>query len=134
MRHDEFIGQVQARAQLPDRGAAGAATRATLETLAERIPDTLAVKLAAQLPGEIGENLLRVTETGTGLERFGREEFIARVAERAHTSHTGAVARAQAVLELIDEATTGAMPEKLRDALPPDLRTLLDDGSSPSSR
>jgi uncharacterized protein (DUF2267 family) len=39
MQHDEFIGQVQNRAKLPSRGEAEGATRATLETLGERIPE-----------------------------------------------------------------------------------------------
>jgi uncharacterized protein (DUF2267 family) len=56
MRHDEFIGQVQNRAKLPSRGDAEGATRATLETLGERIPENLAVNLASQLPQEIGEH------------------------------------------------------------------------------
>lgn len=39
MQHDELIGQVQARARLDSRGAAERATRAVLETLAERLPE-----------------------------------------------------------------------------------------------
>lgn len=52
MRHDKIIGQVQARAQLASRGEAEAATRATLETLGERIPPGAAENLAAQLRGD----------------------------------------------------------------------------------
>ena len=58
MEHDEFIGQVQHRARLGSRGDAERATRATLETLAERIADGAANNLAAQLPNEIGEHAL----------------------------------------------------------------------------
>ncbi len=50
MEHDEFIGQAQHRARLASRGEAERATRATLETLAERISDGAAQNLAAQLP------------------------------------------------------------------------------------
>jgi uncharacterized protein (DUF2267 family) len=55
MRHDEFIGEVQHRVKLPSRGDAERATRATLETLGERLgaPDNH----AAQLPPEIGRHL-----------------------------------------------------------------------------
>jgi hypothetical protein len=42
MQHDEFVGQVQARARLADTGRAESAIRATLETLGERIPEGLA--------------------------------------------------------------------------------------------
>ncbi len=55
MKHDEFIGQMQYRARLSSRGAAERATRATLETLAERLAGGEARDLAAQLPPEIGE-------------------------------------------------------------------------------
>ena len=37
LRYDEFIGQVQHRAQLGSHAEAERATRATLETLAERL-------------------------------------------------------------------------------------------------
>ena len=47
MQHDEFIAQVQARARLSSRGDAERATRATLETLAERLAGGLRDKLAA---------------------------------------------------------------------------------------
>jgi uncharacterized protein (DUF2267 family) len=47
MRHDEFIGHVQQRARLSSRGDAERASRATLETLGERVPEGLADNLAA---------------------------------------------------------------------------------------
>jgi uncharacterized protein (DUF2267 family) len=132
MRHDEFIGLVQDRARLSSRGEAEGATRATLETLGERIPEPLAVKLASQLPTEIGEHLRRtVTMGGAGTgERFNRDTFVARVAQRGHTTAPAAMYQARVVLELVDEATTGGMVDKVRDALPDDLRALIDAGSS----
>ena len=57
MRYEEFTGQVQARAGLPDRQSAERAVRATLETVAERVPDGVADHLAAQLPTEAAEDL-----------------------------------------------------------------------------
>jgi uncharacterized protein (DUF2267 family) len=57
MKHDECIGQGQHRARLSSRGEAERATRATLETLAERLVGGEAKDLAAQLPPEIGEHL-----------------------------------------------------------------------------
>jgi uncharacterized protein (DUF2267 family) len=47
MQHDEFIGLVQNRACLSSRGDAERASGATLETLAERVPEGLAGNLAA---------------------------------------------------------------------------------------
>ena len=132
MQHDEFIGQVQARARLASRGEAERAVRATLETLGERLPDGLADNLAAQLPHEIGEHLRR-TELlgglGTG-ERFGLDEFVNRVADRTGEDRPQAVFQARTVLEVVDEATTGGLIDRVRDALPGDVRELTVAGST----
>nr|BFE80165.1 DUF2267 domain-containing protein [Planobispora longispora] len=134
MQHDEFIGRVQARAQLPSRGAAERACRATLETLGERVPEGLADNLASQLPYEIGENLRR-TEVydgvGTG-EGFGRDEFIRRVADRAGDG-LEAAQLARVVLEVTDEATSGLIMNVVRESLPSDLRTLVTAGTRHST-
>ncbi|RSM80893.1 DUF2267 domain-containing protein [Kibdelosporangium aridum] len=134
MQHDEFIGQVQNRANLPSRGDAEGATRATLETLGERIPENVAVKLASELPQEIGEHLRRtVTMAGAGSgERFGRDEFIRRVAQRSYTDEPQAAYQSRVVLEVLRDATTSGSVNKVRDALPEDLRVLVDAGSSGS--
>ncbi|MEY9212503.1 DUF2267 domain-containing protein [Thermobifida halotolerans] len=132
MQHDTFIGQVQARARLDSRGAAEAATRATLETLAERIPADLANDLAAQLPREISEHVRRIT-TQAGAEhgsRFGQDEFISRVRDRAHTDDPKAAHMARVVFEILDEATTGSTMDKVRHSLPDDLRQLTLAGST----
>jgi uncharacterized protein (DUF2267 family) len=130
MDHDHFIGQVQSRAQLASRGEAEGLTRATLETLGERIPEQVAKHLADQLPTEIGEHLRRtVTMDGAGSgERFGLDEFVARVAERGHVPEPNAVYGSRVVLEVTGEATQGVLG-KVRDALPEDLRGLVDAGS-----
>lgn len=132
MKHDQFIGQVQGRAHLSSRGEAEGVTRATLETLGERIPDHLAMKVASQLPPEIGEHLRRSTSEdgeGTG-QHFGFDEFAHRVAKREHRDEPTAIYHSRVVLELVDEATTGGVMEKVREALPADLRVLVDAGSS----
>lgn len=131
MKHDHFIGLVQDRAQLASRGDAETATRATLETLGERIPEHLVANLASQLPQEIGENLRRtVTMGGAGSgERFGLDEFAERAAERGYTDAPNAIFRARVVLEVIDEATEDVM-DKVRDALPGELSSLIEAGSS----
>lgn len=132
MQHDEFIGLVQNRARLPSRGDAERATRATLETLAERVPEGLADNLAAQLPQEIGEHLRR-TEVyggaGTG-ERFGRQDFVTRVAERAGVRDQQAAYLVRAVSEVVDEATQGGTMAKVTESLPGDIRELVTAGSS----
>ncbi|KIH97291.1 hypothetical protein LP52_20205 [Streptomonospora alba] len=130
MKHDAFIGQVQDRAHLDSRGAAQAFTRATLETIAERINPDLADDLAAQLPQEIGENVRRVTEQWVPTQRFGQDEFVRRVAERAHADEPKAAFAARVVFELLDEATTGNVMGKVREGMPEDLRAFSLAGSS----
>ncbi|ASU79044.1 DUF2267 domain-containing protein [Actinopolyspora erythraea] len=132
MRHDTFIGQVQDRAKLPSRGAAEAATRAVVETLGERLPERLADHMASQLPREIGEHLRRTevfSGAGTG-ERFGRAEFIHRVGERANMAQPQTRYASRVVMEVLREATQGGQMDKVRDALPEQLRELVDSGSS----
>ncbi|PXY32579.1 DUF2267 domain-containing protein [Prauserella muralis] len=131
MQHDHFIGQVQARAKLASRGDAEGLTRATLETLGERIPEQVAGHLADQLPTEIGEHLRRtVTMGGAGSgERFDRAEFVRRVSGRSHLDEPQAVYGARVVLEVTDEATQDVLG-KVEDSLPEDLRELVNAGSS----
>lgn len=132
MDHDTFIGQVQHRAHLESRGAAETATRATLETLAERVPAGLADKLAAQLPKEIGENLRRVAtapdQPTTGVHMSNRE-FFDRVAQRAGENTAKAAHEARCVMEVVTEATQGALTEKVRQSLDKGLAESLFSGS-----
>lgn len=132
MHHDEFLRLVQAGAALPDRGTAERAVRATLETLAERIPDGLAEHLAAQLPREIGEHLRRVVAAHEGgpeeyhtAERFDLTTFAARIAWRGGVSEDAALQEASAVFEALDAALAPELSEKLGSVLPPDIRELL---------
>ncbi|WP_033319337.1 DUF2267 domain-containing protein [Streptomyces yerevanensis] len=133
MQHDAFIGQVQARARLDSRGAAERVTRASLETLAERVPASVAEKAAAQLPQEIGEHLRRVAYTPgepyTGI-RMDREEFFNRVAQRAGTSYPKALHEVRCVIEVATEATDGALATQIRPALDDDLAEVLFAGST----
>jgi uncharacterized protein (DUF2267 family) len=135
MDHDTFIGQVQARARLDSRGAAETATRATLETLAERIPATLADNLAEQLPREIGEHLRRVAvaqdQPDTGV-RMDRNEFLDRVARRAGADRAKAAHEARTVVEVVGEATQGGLTGRVRASLDDDLAHLLFAGSTGS--
>jgi uncharacterized protein (DUF2267 family) len=136
MQHDAFIGQVQARARLDSRGTAETVTRASLETLAERVPASVAEKLAAQLPWEIGEHLRRVAhapdEPRTGV-RMSRQEFFERVAARAHTGIPKAVHDARCVIEVADEATNGILEAKIRPSLDEELAHILFAGSRGST-
>ncbi|NED99442.1 DUF2267 domain-containing protein [Phytoactinopolyspora halotolerans] len=133
MQHDEFIGHVQHRAQLSSRGDAERATRATLETLGERVTGGLATNLAAQLPEEIGEHLRRTVPFGADDapgERFEADEFIRRVAARSTTDEPQAAYLARVVFEVTDEATQGSVTSKVAETLPDDIRSLITAGSS----
>ncbi|MPY80649.1 MAG: DUF2267 domain-containing protein [Actinophytocola sp.] len=132
MQHDQFIGRVQDRAKLASRGDAERATRATLETLGERIPGGLAENIAGQLPQEIGEHLCRTGGPEDSAERFDVSGFITRVRDRAGGSvdEPQAVYLARVVFEITDEATQGRLAERVREALPEGLEGVLSKGST----
>ncbi|MFD3531393.1 DUF2267 domain-containing protein [Streptomyces sp. NPDC058664] len=133
MDHDHLIGQVQARARLGSRGEAETATRATLETIAERIPAGLADNLAARLPTGDGEHLRRVTTAPdrptTGV-RMEADEFYDRVAQRAGEDPRKAAQEARCVREVVGEAVEGRMTDKLRESVGPELSRTLFAGSA----
>lgn len=130
MEHDEFIGHVQNRARLDSRGAAERATRATLETLGERLSGGAAENLAAQLPHEIGEHLRR-TASGTG-QQIDLDDFFQRVADRETDGRDlpEVVFHARCVIEVLDEATTGGTLGKVKDQLPAEYDRLFSAGST----
>lgn len=131
MDHDSFIGQVQNRAELASRGAALSATRATLQTLGERIQEGEATNLAAQLPDELGRFLEEHADT---TESFDFGEFISRVAERDENlgdsgiddDLSAAALHARAVVDVLDEAVTEGQIEDIRDQLPEDYGDLFE--------
>ncbi|GAA1098471.1 MULTISPECIES: DUF2267 domain-containing protein [Streptomyces violaceusniger group] len=136
MRYEEMTGLVQARAQLPDRQSAERAVRATLETLAERIPDGLADHMAAQLPLEAAEPLRRVAASHEGSpeertyrrdhgERFDLTGFAGRIAWRTEHTEEEALREAAAFFEVLDSAVDPELMEKLYGVLPNDIRELL---------
>jgi uncharacterized protein (DUF2267 family) len=67
MQYDDFIGEVQQRAQLDSREAALSTSRATLTTLSERVDPGQAENLGAQLPDELAR-FLEEALTGDALE------------------------------------------------------------------
>jgi uncharacterized protein (DUF2267 family) len=113
MKHDEFVGQMQHRAHLASRGEAEGAIRATLETLADRIPQATAYHLADQLPPEIGDWLRRGV-----VERFGVDDFFQRIALREKVKLATAAFQARLVLSLISEVVSYGIMLKVRRELP----------------
>lgn len=116
MNFDEFTGQVQHRLELPGTGEAVRAIRATLSTLGERIQEGEATDLASNLPMEINWYLTGpVAEHG---ERFGWQEFVARVAEIEGVDPPKAAYHAQVIIDLVAEVVPETEIEQIRDQLP----------------
>ena len=126
MKHDEFIGQVQHHARLSSRGDAEIATRATLETLAERLAGGEADDLASQLPRGIAE-YLRTGLAGVG-ERFSVEEFFQLVSEREGVDLPKAIYHARAVIAVLYEAVSPGEMADVRAQLPAEFGRLFEPG------
>ncbi len=104
MKSGEFIKHVQSLAQLDSRQAAEQATRATLETIAERIVGDEASQLAAQLPPDLGQ-YLRGHEGEDG-HPFSLEEFYQRVSQKSGVEPVAAAVQARAVFTVLHQAVT----------------------------
>ena len=125
MKYEEFINQVQERADVDNRRAALVAIEATLKTLGERLTDKEAEHLAAQLPPEIGR-FLTVVDTN---KSFDLETFYEHVSRRESIGEPMSRKHARAVLSVVEETVT---PGELRDVLaqlPDEYLTLFTFGS-----
>jgi len=121
MQADEFLGQVQNKAHLATLGEAMRATRATLETLAERLGSDETRHLAAQLPHEIQ---LFLNDGLPVPERFSSEEFLLRVCAREGIDLPLSTSHARAVIDVLTQAVSaGEIPDAL-GRLPEDYRRL----------
>ncbi|TYL38718.1 DUF2267 domain-containing protein [Natronococcus pandeyae] len=119
MQYDNFIGEVQHRAQLDSREAALSISRATLTTLSERVDPGQAENVGSQLPEELG----RFLEDVDDVEPFEFDEFVDRVADREEIGENDAADaafHAQVVLDVVEEAVTEGALEDLKDQLPTD--------------
>lgn len=126
MKYHEFIGKVQSQARLPDESSAVTATRATLETLGERIMGGQARNLAAELPEEVG---IFLTSTADKQVSFDIDSFWEKVSEREGEDLPEAVHHARAVVDVMQQAVSAGSINKLRDALPEEYDTLFESGS-----
>jgi uncharacterized protein (DUF2267 family) len=120
MKHDEFVGQVQHRAELPSRGDAEMIIRATFETLGERLLPRAAAHIAAQLPPELGRHL----RASDHFEHLTLLQFYERVAEREHADLVTAMEDVDAVVTTLTEAISPGAVRKLRRQMPQDFRCL----------
>lgn len=128
MDHDNFIGEVQNRAELSSRGEALSATRATFTTLSERLQPDQAENLAAQLPETLAHHLEKVDE----VERFEYQEFMERVAERSDhlrnddDGRPAAAFQAQVVMDLVGDIVSEGQMNDLRADLPEEYGDLFE--------
>lgn len=113
MNYADFIEAVARRSGVPSEDADDV-TRATLETLTDRITAGQASRIAGQLPVELREHLHKTTTTvGAQIaEPFGVDEFVERVAARAGVDIERADAGMRAVLSTIGEVvSTGELTD-----------------------
>ncbi|GAB3329526.1 DUF2267 domain-containing protein [Micromonospora halotolerans] len=125
MNYTEFIQSVAARPKVPP-GQAEPITRATLETLAERITGGQARDLASQLPEELRGLVDRPTEDP---ERFGLAEFLERVQSRSGVDRQVATDGAHAVLDTLRESASAKEYGDLVDQLPQEFWQLTGPGT-----
>ncbi|MCC5666822.1 DUF2267 domain-containing protein [Nostoc sp. CHAB 5784] len=102
MEYDEFITHVQSLTQSDSREEAERATRATLETLKERIANDEAQELAANLPQQLGD-YLRGKEGDSG-GSFNLQEFITRASQKENIEPTTVAIHVRAVFTVLQNA------------------------------
>ena len=113
MNSEQFIAEVKNLAELGSDEDAQKATRATLETLRERLAGEEPSDLAAQLPPEIAPYV----EGDGGGESFPLDEFYDRVAQKEGVDHDEAVKHARAVATVVQTAVTGGEVDDVRSQL-----------------
>jgi uncharacterized protein (DUF2267 family) len=113
MKGEQFIAEVRNLAEVDSNEKAQKATRATLETLKERLAGNEPSNLAAQLPPEIAP----FVEGHGGREAFSVEEFYGRVAQKEGVGNDEAVKHARAVATVLQTAVTGGELEDVRSQL-----------------
>jgi uncharacterized protein (DUF2267 family) len=123
MDAEQFLTVVE-RVGQADRPSAERATRATLETLAERISETEARQLAAELPPEIAP----YTYTDGPAERFDVDEFLRRVAAREQVDVHTAERHVRGVLSALAQAVSPKAFADVTGQLPKDFAYLLPSG------
>ena len=123
MDRDQFIAVVRRVAGVGEE-AAERATRATLQTLAERLSPEETRDLVERLPPELGPWLA----TGRPAEGFDVDTFLGRVAERAEVDLAAAERRARAVLTALARAVGDDEYADMVAQLPKDYAMLLPRG------
>ncbi len=102
MQYTEFVHKVQSDTEIHSEEQATKVIGATLETLGERLPKTEQENLAAQLPNELKEHLLKRLDENT----FKLEDFYTRISARADTGFPEAVQQSRVVLKTLENAVS----------------------------
>ena len=116
MKYDEFIAQVRHRAGLGSHAEAERATRATLETLAERLAGGEAHDLASQLSPELAR-YLELPDAGIAA-KLTLDEFFELVSEREGVDLPDATLHARVVIGVLTEAVSLGEIQDVRVQLP----------------
>lgn len=127
MQENEFLTNVQQRANLGEIESAREASNVVLETLGERITEAEVDDLAAQLPEELTDPLIWNEETA---ESMSVDAFVSRVDERtsenSHLAEVDGETLSKAVVSTVADAVTGGEAGDIRDQLPESFEELLD--------
>ncbi|OCQ89877.1 hypothetical protein BCD64_18205 [Nostoc sp. MBR 210] len=102
MEYHEFITHVQSLSQSDSLEEAELATRATLETIKERVAESDIQDLAAQLPRKLSDYLQAQTQAST--QSFHLQEFIQRVSQKEHIEPTTTAIHVRAVFAVLQNA------------------------------
>lgn len=125
MKFDQFVGQVQHRAQLASTAEAVRAIRATLQTLAERLDAGEAKDLGAQLPRELAFYL----QTAEHRKRMTLDDFMHKVSEREQVDLPDGAYHARVVVDVLQEAVSEGEIKDVLAELPEDFAPLFTSGS-----
>ncbi|MEU6077119.1 DUF2267 domain-containing protein [Micromonospora sp. NPDC047074] len=131
MNYDTFVDQVARRTSTSSERAVEL-TRATLETLAERLTGGEVLDLAAQLPKPL-QLVLKPSPRTESAERFGAAEFVARVAARAGVPEPAARDATRAVFVTLREAISGGEFDDVVVQLPRDYRDMVEPALAPGA-
>ncbi len=123
MEYDEFIEEVQAQASFTSHNQAREAVRATLASLGEHISGGQAMKLAAQLPPEIRDDLQQQADSA---QAFDLDEFFARISQREETNRATAEAHARAVLKTVKQSVEPSQWQDTLAQLPKEFDSLFE--------
>lgn len=126
MRYQDFIAQVMTGSDFDSQERAVEVTVAVLATLGERLEETETTRMAAQLPLELRQALLRREDTQN---KYDLEEFYNRVSARANVGYPEAVKLSLTVIGVLCRAISKGEIDDVKGKLPDQYRELF--GRSP---